>query len=88
MGRAAFRKKGVNGALRSWNWGHLGWRRDHFRGSGKLESEVQLCLTTRERLEPENCLAALLPKICYMSKLVVGKGMGCGAPRSLRGHGR
>ena len=47
FGEAAFRKKGLYWALRNVSWVHLGWRRDHFRGWGKLESEVQFRLTTR-----------------------------------------
>ena len=37
LGKAALRKEGVNGALGSRRWGHMGWRRDYFRGWGKLE---------------------------------------------------
>ena len=82
------REEGVYGALRSRNWEYMGWRRDHFGGWGKLELEVQHCLTTWERLQPKTSLAALLPKIGRMGELVEGKGMGGGGPRSLRGHGR
>ena len=66
----------------------MGWRRDHFRCCGELEGDVQLCVTSRERLQSKTCLSALLPKICHMGKLVLGKGMGIWGPRSLRGHGR
>ena len=65
LGKAAMRKEGVYGTFRR-NWGHMRWRRDNFRGWGKLEGEVQLCLTSRERLQPKTCLAALLPKVCHM----------------------
>ena len=86
LGKAAIRKERVYGALRL-NWRHTGWRRDHFRGWGKLEGEVQLCLTSRECLKPKTCLAALLPEVCNMGELVLGESMGSGGPRSLRGHG-
>ena len=66
----------------------MGWRRDHFSGLGKLESDVQLCVTIGERLQPVTCLSALLPEISHMGKLVLGESMGSGGPRSLRGHGR
>ena len=84
MGEAS-RKEGARGALVSRNW--VEGRRDHFRGMGKLEGEVQLGSTTRERLKPETCLAALLPKVHHMGELVLGKCVGCGRPRSLGGHG-
>ena len=70
------------------NWGHMGGRRDHFRGCRKLEGKVQLCSTSRERLQQETCLAALLPEIYHMGELVLGKSLGGGGPRGLRGHGR
>ena len=66
MGEAVFRKKGVDGALDSREWRHMGWRGDHFRGWGKLEGKVQLCSTTWERLQSKTCMAALLPKVGYM----------------------
>ena len=65
----------------------MGWRRDHFRCCGELEGDVQLCVTSRERLQSKTCLSALLPKICHMGELVVGKSISSGGPRSLRGHG-
>ena len=38
MGKASFRKEGRYGTLlRGRGWEHFGWRRDHFRGLGKLE---------------------------------------------------
>jgi hypothetical protein len=79
---AAFREKGKYGALRNMSWVHLGWRRNHFRGWGKLESEGQFRLTTGESLKPKTSLTALFPKVCHMGELVLGKGMGCGGPRS------
>ena len=54
----------------------------------KLERQVQLCLATGERLQPETCLAALFPKVGNMGELMLGKCVGSGGPRSLRGHGR
>ena len=66
----------------------MGWRRDHFSGLGKLEGDVQLCVTSRERLQSKTCLSALLPEISHMGKLVLGESVGSGGPRSLRGHGR
>ena len=87
MWKAGFRKEGNYGALRGRNCGHMGWRRDNFRGWGKLEGEVQLCSTSRKRLQPKTSWAALLPKIGHMGELVEGKGMGGGGPRSLWGHG-
>ena len=66
----------------------MGWRRDHFSGLGKLEGDVQLCVTIGERLQPVTCLSALLPEISHMGKLVLGESVGSGGPRSLRGHGR
>ena len=86
MGRATNRKERMSGALRR-NMEHMGWKRYYFRGWGKLQGEVQLCLTTWERLQPKTSLMALLPKVSYVGELVVGKGMGSGGPRSLRGHG-
>ena len=74
------------GALKSRNWENVVWRRNHFRGWGKLEGKVQHRLTTWERLQPKTCMAALLPKVCYVAELVLGKGLGSGRPRSLRGH--
>ena len=47
MGEAS-RKEGACGALVSRNW--VGGGRDHFRGMGKLKSDIQLRTTTRERL--------------------------------------
>ena len=64
FGEAAFREKGLYGALGNVGWVHLGWRRNYFRGWGKVESEVQLRLTARESLKPETSLTALLPKVC------------------------
>ena len=55
---------------------------------GEAEMRVQLCLTSREHLQPKICLAALLPEVNHMGELVLGKGMGSGGPRSLGGHGR
>ena len=66
----------------------MGWRRDHFSGLGKLEGDVQLCVTSRERLQSKTCLSALLPEISHMGKLVLGESVGSGGPRRLRGHGR
>ena len=66
----------------------MGWRRDHVSGLGKLEGDVQLCVTIGERLQPETCLAALFPKVGNMGELMLGKCVGSGGPRSLRGHGR
>ena len=63
------------GAMRSRDWGNMGWRRYHFRGRGELEGEVQRCLTIRKHIQTETCLAALLPKICHMGELAVGKSM-------------
>ena len=37
MGKASFRKEGRYVALRGRDWEHFGWRRDYFRGWGKLE---------------------------------------------------
>ena len=51
------------GAMRSRDWGNMGWRRYHFRGRGELEGEIQLCLATREHLQTKTSLAALLPEI-------------------------
>ena len=77
MGKASFRKEGRYGTLlRGRGWEHFGWRRDHFRGWGELEREVQLCSTTRERLQPKTCWAALLPKVYHMGELMLDKGMG------------
>ena len=66
----------------------MGWRWDHFRGWGELEGEMQLCSTSGEHLKAKTCLAALLPEVCHMGELVVGKGVSSGGPKSLRGHGR
>ena len=66
LGIAAFRKEGGYGALRSRNWRNMEGRRDHFRGIGKLECQIDLGFTTRERLQPKTCVAALLPEICHM----------------------
>ena len=76
-------------ALRSKNWGYMGWGwgRDHFIGRRKLEGKIQLCSTTRERLQPKACWTPLLPEVYYMGKLVVGEGLGSGGPRSLGHHG-
>ena len=63
-------------------------RRDHFRGCRKLEGKVELCLTSRKRLQLETCLAPLLPEIYNMGELMVGEGLGSGGPQSLSGHGR
>ena len=87
MGKATTRKEGSNGALRR-NWEHMGWRGDHLRGWRKLESNVQPSLTTRQRLQLKACLPALLPEIYHVGELMLGKGVGGGGPRSLRGHGR
>ena len=57
-------------------------RRDHFRGRGKLEGDVQLSTTTGEGLKLETCLAALLPKVDHMGELVLDKSMGGVGPRS------
>ena len=90
MGKETIGKEGRYGALglRSRRREHMGWRWDHFRGCGELEGEVELRLTARERLQPKTSLAALFPKVCNMGELVVGKCVGSGGPRSLRGHGR
>ena len=48
----------------------MGWRRDHVSGLGKLEGDVQLCVTIGERLQSVTCLSALLPEISHMGKLV------------------
>ena len=85
MGREASREEGAYGALESRNW--VEGRRDQFRGRGKLEGDVQLRSTTRERLQPKTCWAALLPKVYHMGELVLSKGMCGGGPRSWRGHG-
>ena len=66
----------------------MGWRRDNFSGLRELESDVQLCMTSRERLQSKTCLSTLLPEISHMGKLVLGESVGIGGPRSLRGHGR
>ena len=66
----------------------MGWRRDNFSGLRKLEGDVQLCMTSRERLQSKTCLSTLLPEISHMGKLVLGESVGSGGPRSLRGHGR
>ena len=87
MGKAAIGKERVYWALRSKNLGHMGWGRHDFRGRGKLEGKVQFCSTTRERLQPKACWAALPPKIGHMGELVMSKGVGIGGPRSLRDHG-
>ena len=81
--KVSSREEGLNGALRSRYWGHMGWRRDHFRGCGKLECKVQHCLTTWQRLQPIACLAALLPKVYQVGELVLGKSLGSGRPRYL-----
>ena len=73
------------GAMRSRDWGNMGWRRYHFRGRGELEGEIQLCLATREHLQTKTSLAALLPEICHMGELVVGKGVGSGGTKELEG---
>ena len=82
------RKKGVYWALRSRNWEYMRGRRDHFRGWGKLELEVQHSLTSWEGLQPKTSLATLLPKVGHMGELVEGKGMCGGGPRCLRGHSK
>ena len=84
--KVSSREEGLNGALRSRYWGHMGWRRDHFSGLGKLEGDVQLCVTSRERLQSKTCLSALLPEISHMGKLVLGESVGSWGPGSLRGH--
>ena len=86
LGKATTGKEGVSRALRRY-WEHLGWRRNYFRGWRKLESKIQPCLTARERLQLKACLPALLPKICHVGELMLGKGVGGRGPRSLRGHG-
>ena len=86
FGEAAFREKGLYGALRNVSWVQLGWRRNHFRGMGKLKSDVQLRTTTRERLYQITCWAALVPKVNHMGELMLGECMGCGGPGSWRGH--
>ena len=65
----------------------MGWRWNHIKGRGELEGEVQFRFATRERFQAKTCLAALLPEVCHMEKLVLGKGVCGGGPRSLRGHG-
>ena len=45
---------------------------------GELECEVQFSFSTGERLQLKACLAALLPEVCYMGELVLGKGLGGG----------
>ena len=84
--KEASRKEWGYGALVSGNW--VEGRRDYFRGRGKLEGDIQLRSTPRERLQPEICQATLLPKVHNMGELVLGESMGGGGPRSLRGHGR
>ena len=49
----------------------MGWRRDHFRCCGEVKGDVQLCVTSRERLQLKTCLSALLPKIRHMGELVL-----------------
>ena len=88
FGSPAIREERGYGALRRNNWWHIGWRRDHCSGLGKLESDVQLRVTSRERFQSKTCLSALLPEICHMGKLVLGKSLGGGGPRSLWEHGR
>ena len=56
----------------------MGWRRDHFSGLGKLEGDVQLCVTSRERLQSKTSMSALLPEISHMGKLVLGESLGSG----------
>ena len=85
LGREASRKEGAYGVLLSRNW--VEGRRDHFRGRGELEGDVQLRTTSRESLQPKICWAALLPKVGNVGELVLGKCVGCGRPRSLGGHG-
>ena len=80
-------EEGAYGALGSRSWDHRGWRRNSFRGLGELEGKVQLCSTSRERLKPKSCFAALFPKVCNVGELMLGKSMGRGGPGSLGGHG-
>ena len=74
--------------MRRRDWGNMGWRRDHFTSMGKLEGEVKLSFNTRECFQVKTCMAALLPKVCHVGELMLGKGLGSGGPRSLEGHGR
>ena len=56
MRKASLGKKGRWMHLqRIRDWEHMAWRRDHFRGRGKLECKVQLGMTTRECLQLKTC---------------------------------
>ena len=86
LGRVASRKEGAYGVLLSRNW--VEGRRDHFRGLGKLEGDIQFRTTSRESLQSKACCAALLPEVYHMGELVLSKSMGSWGPGSLGGHGR
>ena len=99
QGRGTSRGGGLRRAMATLRR-NVGWGRDHFSSwmyrEGrrnffscwvKLECEAQLRFSIRKDLHPEACLTALFPKVCDMGKLVVGKSMGGGGPRSLGDHG-